>query len=240
MKKHRVRNTLLSVVLINMFSSVPVLAHGISAKEGNAAHPAFDIVKTDVRVDSKKNWVEFAMQVKGTAGEAQPAKAGKFPGADVFSYVWPTKIDPAEVGFDKGAGILALAVTIHPDFDDTPLFSTTGADWHSHWVVLVNDDACGKGALKVKDIPEGTKPKLPKTWPGVPLLIDSPGYAPRFAGNNVTVRVPFDDVAKLKGVAFDGVTAGLRVNASAHQPLLCVVNVFDVASGDLSLPGKAE
>ena len=56
----------------------------------------------------------------------------------------------------------------------------------------------------------------------------------------VSIRVPFNDVSLLAGVAFDGVTAGLQVNASAHQPLLCVVNVFDVASGDLSLPGKAE
>jgi len=215
-------------------------AHEVAAKKGNAKQPAFDIVKTDIRVNAEKNWVEFAMQVAGKAGSVKPKKTGKFAGADVFSYVWPTKIDPATVGFEQGAGILALAVTIHPDFDDTPLFATTGADWHSHWVVLGPDDACGKGALKVKDIPEGAKPKLPKTWPGVPLLIDSPGYAPRFAGNVLTVRVPFDDVGALKGVAFDGVTAGLRVNASAHAPLLCVVNVFDVASGDLSLPGKAE
>jgi hypothetical protein len=35
-----------------------------------------------------------------------------------------------------------------------------------------------------------------------------------------------------------GVTAALRVNASVHNPLLCVVDVFKVASGDLSLPGK--
>jgi hypothetical protein len=215
-------------------------AHEVAAKKGNAKQPAFDIVKTDIRVDTAKNWVEFVMQVVGKAGSVKPKKTGKFAGADVFSYVWPTKIDPSVVGFDKEAGILALAVTIHPDFDDTPLFNTTGKDWHSHWVVLGPDDACGKGALKVKDIPEGAKPKLPKTWPGVPLLIDSPGYAPRFAGNAVTVRVPFDDVSALKGAAFDGVTAGLRVNASAHAPLLCVVNVFDVASGDLSLPGKAE
>ncbi|HYD61308.1 MAG TPA: hypothetical protein VEC35_13170 [Noviherbaspirillum sp.] len=215
-------------------------AHEVAAKKGNAKQPAFDIVKTDIRVDAAKNWVEFAMQVAGKAGSVKPKKTGKFAGADVFSYVWPTKIDPSVVGFDKEAGILALAVTIHPDFDDTPLFNTTGKDWHSHWVVLGPDDACGKGALKVKDIPEGAKPKLPKTWPGVPLLIDSPGYAPRFAGSAVTVRVPFDDVSALKGTAFDGVTAGLRVNASAHAPLLCVVNVFDVASGDLSLPGKAE
>ncbi len=218
----------------------PAGAHEIQAKQGNAKQAAFDIVKTDVRVDAAKNWVEFTMQVSGKAGAAKPRKLGKFAGSNVFSYVWPTKVDPSEVGFDKGAGILALAVTIHPDFDDTPLFNTTGADWHSHWVVLAPDDACGKGALKVKDIPEGAKPKLPKTWPGVPLLIDSPGYAPKFVKNTVTLRVPFDDVSTLKGVAFDGVTAGLRVNASAHQPLLCVVNVFDVASGDLSLPGKAE
>jgi hypothetical protein len=33
-------------------------------------------------------------------------------------------------------------------------------------------------------------------------------------------------------------TGGLRVHAQVHAPLLCVVNVFDVASGDLSLPGK--
>ncbi|MGE5622853.1 MAG: hypothetical protein ACM3WS_06850 [Bacillota bacterium] len=217
-----------------------VHAHGIAAQAGNATHPAFDIVNTQVRIDSEKNWAEFTMQVAGTAGEARPEKTGQFAGAPVYSYVWPTRIDPSEVGFDKGAGILALAVTIHPDFDDTPLFNTTGADWHSHWVVLAPDQACGKAALKVKDIPPGAKPKLPKTWPGVPLLIDSPGYAPRFSGSSVTVRVPFDDVSRLRSAAFDGVTAGLRINASAHEPLLCVENVFDVASGDLSLPGKAE
>ena len=214
-------------------------AHGVDAKLGNAKS-AFDIVKTDIKVDRAKNWLIFSMQVSGKAGSVKPTKTGKFAGSRVFSYVWPTKIDPAEVGFDQGAGILALAVTSHPDFDDVPVFNIKGADWHSHWVVLVPDEACGKGALKVKDIPEGAKPKLPKTWPGVPILIDSPGYPPAFNAGTVSIRVPFNDVTLLAGVAFDGVTAGLQINASAHQPLLCVVNVFDVASGDLSLPGKAE
>ena len=214
-------------------------AHGVDAKPGNAK-PAFDIVKTDIKVDTEKNWLTFSMQVSGKAGSVKPIKTGKFAGSQVFSYVWPTKIDPAEVGFDQGAGILALAVTAHPDFDDVPVFNIKGAEWHSHWVVLVPDETCGKGALKVKDIPEGAKPRLPKTWPGVPILIDSPGYPPAFSGGTVSIRVPFNDVSLLAGVAFDGVTAGLQINASAHQPLLCVVNVFDVASGDLSLPGKAE
>lgn len=214
-------------------------AHGVDAKPGNAK-PAFDIVKTDIQVDRAKNWLTFSMQVSGKAGAAKPAKTGKFAGSQVFSYVWPTKIDPSEVGFDQEAGILALAVTVHPDFDDVPVFNIKGAEWHSHWVVLVPDETCGKGALKVKDIPEGSKPKLPRTWPGVPILIDSPGYRPAFSGATVSVRVPFNDVSLLAGVAFDGVTAGLQVNANAHQPLLCVANVFDVASGDLSLPGKVE
>ncbi|WP_229509574.1 hypothetical protein [Massilia sp. CCM 8734] len=88
------------------------------------------------------------------------------------------------------------------------------------------------------DIPAGATPKLPKTWPGLPLLIDSPGCSPVFTGTTLEVRVPFDDVGVLADASFDGVTAALRVNASVHSPLLCMANVFKVASGTLSLPGK--
>ena len=59
-------------------------------------------------------------------------------------------------------------------------------------------------------------------------------------GETVEVRVPFADISVIEQASFDGVTAGLRINASAHAPLLCVVNVFDVVSGDLSLPGKTD
>jgi hypothetical protein len=62
--------------------------------------------------------------------------------------------------------------------------------------------------------------------PGLPILIDSPGYEPRIAGPQVTVRVPAASLGDTAGVKFDGVTAGLRVNASVHSPLLCVANVF--------------
>jgi len=70
------------------------------------------------------------------------------------------------------------------------------------------------------------------------LLLDSPGWSPLISGDTVEVRVPFANTSALDAAGFDGVTAGLRVNASAHAPLLCVTDVFDVASGDLSLPGK--
>ncbi|MYM30297.1 hypothetical protein GTP58_18350 [Duganella sp. CY15W] len=217
---------------------------GIATTSAPAVKAPFDIVHT--KITTEGNLAIFHMAVSGKAGQSKPGKTGKLAGSSVFSYVWPTTIDPSVVGFDKGAGILAFAVTSHPDFDDTPLYDENGDGnlgndgdvWHSHWVVLKPDDSCGKGALKVVDIPEGSKPKLPRTWPGLPLLIDSPGYTPVFKGQTVEVKVPFDDIGVVHASGFDGVTAALRVNASVHNPLLCVVDVFKVASGKLSLPGK--
>ena len=124
------------------------------------------------------------MITRGVAGAAKPKATGKFAGSSVYAYVWPTKVDPEAVGFEKGSGILAAAVTAHPDFNDEPLFANNGARWHFHWVVLTKDASCGPAGLKVRDIEPGTKPKLPKTWPGAAIFIDSPGYQPRFKATN--------------------------------------------------------
>ncbi|MGH1538989.1 MAG: hypothetical protein ACRBHB_01080 [Arenicella sp.] len=248
------KNTTKTALQISLLAMLPFIAlptmgandHSghIIADEGNAQSAEFDIVHA--KVEASDNGLTFSMKVSEKAGESRPTPTGKLEGSHVFSYVWPTKIDSSAVGFEKEQGILAMAITSHPDFDDTPLFDENGDGdlgndgtvWHSHWVVLVPDNACGEGALKVKDIPSGSNPKLPLTWPGLPLLLDSPGYSPVFNQEKVTVRVPFKNAKELQGIAFDGVTSGLRVNESAHAPLLCVVDVFDVASGDLSLPGK--
>lgn len=219
-------------------------AHPIESPKQADARPDFDIVRTEI--DRVNDDLVFRMAVSGKAGVTRPTPSGKLGGSTVYSYVWPTSLDSEVVGFDSNQGILAFAVTSHPDFDDTPLYDENGDGdkrndgdlWHSHWVVLVPDDACGKGALKVRDIPEGTKPRLPKTWPGLPILIDSPGHAPAFEGATITVRVPAAALGSTENVKFDGVTAGLRVNASVHSPLLCVADVFDIASGNLSLPGR--
>lgn len=217
---------------------------GIRSAPAPGVQPAFDIFHT--RITTKGNIATFHVAVSGQAGATRPAPTGKLAGSTVFSYVWPTTLDPATVGFEARSGILAFAVTAHPDFDDTPLFDENGDGdpandgnvWHSHWVVLQPDDACGKGALKVVDIPAGAKPRLPRTWPGLPLLIDSPGWQPSFKGQTLEVNVPFDDIGAVEAASFDGVAAVLRVNASVHAPLLCVPEVLKVASGNLSLPGK--
>jgi hypothetical protein len=220
---------------------------------GGMASPAqpafvadFDIVHTKIRIEGRT--AHFHMAVSGRAGATRPTPTGKLAGSQVFAYVWPTAIDPSAVGFEPGGGVLALAVTSHPDFDDSPLYDENGDGdpgndgdiWHSHWVVLAPTAGCGEGALAVVDIPEGSTPRLPKTWPGLPLLIDSPGWQPIFSNDSIDVRVAFDDIGLLREAGFDGVTAGLRVNADLHAPLLCVEDVFKIASGDLSLPGRVE
>lgn len=219
---------------------------GIQSAASKAAAAPFDIVHT--KITTEGNTAVFHVAVSGKAGASRPTPSGKLGGSSVFSYVWPTSLDPSVVGFEPKAGILAFAVTSHPDFDDTPLFDENGDGnpgndgnvWHSHWVVLQPDAACGNDALKVVDIPGGAKPRLPKTWPGLPILIDSPGWSPVFKGDSIHVRVPFEDIGQVAGAGFDGVTAALRVNQSVHSPLLCVAKVFKVASGNLSLPGKVE
>lgn len=231
----------IATLALALCTSGAVLAHGahgggIQPAANKAVNAPFDIVHANITTSG--NVATFHVAVSGKAGASTPARSGALGGSTVYSYVWPTTLDPSAVGFEAGSGILALAVTAHPDFDDTPLFPAPLGSWHTHWVVLQSDDACGKGALKVVDIPAGGKPKLPKTWPGLPILIDSPGWQPVFKDDSLEVRVPFDDITALNSARFDGVTAGLRVNASVHAPLLCVADVFKVASGDLSLPGK--
>ena len=217
----------------------------VSSEMAPDLDPSFDLLQTSVAVDDDD--FVFRSQVVASAGPDGPEAVGALDQAPVWSYVWPTSLDSDAVGFDTGQGILALAATAHPDFDDTPLYdengdgdvANDGADWHVHWVVLVETEAC-EGGLSVKDIPEGETPTLPATWPELPILIDSPDLAPTVGADTIEVRVPRTDIGAPADFNFDGVTSGLRVSTTPHDPLLCVEAVFDIASGDLSLPGTVD
>jgi hypothetical protein len=218
--------------------SAAALAHDIHAKPDAKVPPAFDITSATASTDGRL--ATFAMEVTGEAGSVKPQKVGKLAGSKVDAYVWPTKLDPSAVGFAKGSGILALAITAHPDFDDTPLFdengdgdpTNDGANWHSHWVVLGSDKACA-GGLKVNDISPG-QDVLPATAPGLPLALDSPGMSPILKGKTVRITVP---VKGAENVNFDAVAAHLQVHEKGEKPLLCVTGTYKVASGNLTLPG---
>jgi hypothetical protein len=211
------------------------IAHPIKAEPSQAVRASFDIIETTIV--TKGDTAVFTTRVRGAAGKDKPASTGKFEGSEVYAYVWPTSLNSGDIGFERDRGIVALAVTFHPDFDDGAYGKKNRDVWHPHWVVLAEDKACG-GGLKVVDIPEGSKPKVPATWPNVPLLIDSPEYPTTLKGDAVDVAIPLAVLGGITGASFDGVTAGLKVNGNLHAPLLCVDNVFKVASGNLSLPGK--
>jgi hypothetical protein len=231
------RTTLLAAAAF-LAAGQSAFAHGIESAVDPSKPAAFDIASASATTDGRLS--TFMMELVGEAGSVKPEVTGELHGAKVTAYVWPTGFDPSAVGFAEKSGTLALAITAHPDFDDTPLFdenadgdpANDGADWHSHWVVLEKADSCGAG-LKVRDVSPGVD-LLPPTAPMLPLALDSPGMSPVLKGKTARITVP---VKGGEGVSFDAVTAELQVNAEGKMPLLCVTGVHDVASGDLSMPG---
>jgi hypothetical protein len=187
----------------------------------------------------------WEITVEGIAGKTTPKKAGQMDGAPVLGYVFPTSLKPTDVGFDATEGIVALALTSHPDFDDTPLwdenadndYANDGIVWHPHWVVLTEDKRV-PGGLAVKQFEKGdTTVVLPPTNPGMPMYMDSPGFQVITDKNTIRVVVPDYRMNNQTNFNYDGVAAYMQVNTTKKdQPLLGVYKVYSVASGDLSLP----
>lgn len=202
----------------------------------------FAIKNVKVKKDAKREQLIFSISVKGIAGDSVPEPKGQLDGAPVLGYVFPTTLSPTAVGFDQTSGILALALTAHPDFDDTPLwdenqdaiYDNDGVIWHPHWVVLEENSAV-PGGLAVKATTKAST--LPPTNPGMPMYMDSPGYPVVTNGHVIRCTVPLYRIRGNTDFKFDGVTALMYVNTSdPDKPMLGVYQVFSVASGDLSLP----
>lgn len=202
----------------------------------------FAIKKVKVRKDTRSEQLIFSISVKGIAGDSVPEPKGQLDGAPVLGYVFPTTLSPTAVGFDQTSGILALALTSHPDFDDTPLwdenrdavYNNDGLIWHPHWVVLEENKAV-PGGLAVKATTKAST--LPPTNPGMPMYMDSPGYPVVSGGQEIRCIVPLYRIRGATDFRFDGVTALMYVNTSdPTKPMLGVYQVFSIASGDLSLP----
>lgn len=187
----------------------------------------------------------WEITVKGNAGMTTPTPAGQLNGAPVLGYVFPTNLKPNDVGFGDAEGIVALALTSHPDFDDTPLwdenadkvFDNDGLVWHPHWVLLTPDERVA-GGLAVKQFdPNDDSVILPPTNPGMPMYMDSPGFPVTTEENQIRVIVPDYRMNYQTNFNFDAVTCYMQVNTEdMDKPMLGVYDVYSVASGDLSLP----
>lgn len=215
------------------------------AQESNYKNDNFIITKVHVIHQPKISATVWNITVKGKAGETTPIPAGQLDGAPVLGYIFPTSLESTDVGFNKTEGIVALALTSHPDFDDTPLwdenndriYDNDGIIWHPHWVILIKDERV-PGGLAVKQFKKADNTVvLPPTNPGMPMYMDSPGYPVTTDQQTITVIVPDYRMNNNTSFKYDGVTAFMKVNTSRTDlPMLGVYDVYSVASGDLSLP----
>lgn len=220
-----------------------------NAQEGSYNNEDFAIKEVSVTHIANLSVTVWEIAVHGTAGKTTPTKAGQLDGAPVLGYVFPTNLSTTDVGFNETTGIVALALTSHPDFDDTPLwdenidriYDNDGIVWHPHWVVL-HEDKRVAGGLSVKQFKKADETVvLPPTNPGMPMYMDSPGYAVTTQKNTIKVVVPDYRINNKRNFNYDGVTAFMKVNTSKDTlPMLGVYEVYNVASGDLSLPYKVK
>lgn len=221
------------------FSQLPL------SEPQNYQNEDFEIKSVQVSHDARLNISIWEISVRGQAGNTSPRPVGQLNGAPVLGYVFPTNLQSSDVGFGETEGIVALALTSHPDFDDTPLwdenqdqkYDNDGLIWHPHWVILQADKRV-KGGLAVKQFDKDDKSVvLPPTNPGMPMYMDSPGYPVKTEGHSIQVIIPDYRWNLNKDLKFDGVAAYLEVNTEdPNRPLLGVYEVYSVASGDLSLP----
>ena len=235
------------LVLCSLLVGTSQLFAQVATKEEIGALNTEDmkINSAEVNYMSDLDLLVFEIGTDGTAGKTVPSARGELNGAPVLGYVFPTSLKPEDVGFNQMEGVVALAVTAHPDFDDTPLwdennngdYKDDGVVWHTHWVVLGPDKRV-KGGLSVIEFKKEDKSVvLPPTNPGMPMYMDSPGYSVVINEDKLVVLVPAQRVDHKKEFNYDAVSAYMEVNTSdENRPLLGVYEVYGVLSGDLSLP----
>ena len=237
--------SILSLAILTMLLSTSMSCAQVNQYNNND----FKINQVVVTHKADLGVMIWEISVDGTAGKTTPTKAGQLDGAPVLGYVFPTSLKPTDVGFNQTEGIVALALTSHPDFDDTPLwdenndqiFDNDGVIWHPHWVIL-HEDKRVNGGLSVKQFKKADNTVvLPPTNPGMPMYMDSPGFPVTTKANTIKVVVPNYRMNNRLDFSYDGVSAFMKVNTSNENlPMLGVYEVFSVASGDLSLPYKVK
>lgn len=233
--------------LVAVMLSLTFAAGAAQTPEASPVALSPDLVITEATVShlTDLDLLVFSQEVEGVAGGTVPEAAGQLDGAPVLAYVFPTTLPPEAVGFKDIEGILALVVTSHPDFDDTPLwdenmdgiYDNDGTVYHTHWVVIGPDERVPGGLAVLEVASNGPAEVLPPTNPGMPIYLDSPGFAVRLNGPTLDVIVPVERVNGMTEFNYDAVTAYLQVNTSNPDlPMLGVYQVYSVLSGDLSLP----
>jgi len=214
------------VLLAFTFGSSLVLGQMASEDEIKALNTKdLQIKSAEVNYVNNLDLLVFEVTTEGQAGKTVPNARGELNGAPVLGYVFPTSLKSEDVGFSKLEGVVALAVTAHPDFDDTSLwdenndgnYENDGVTWHTHWVVLGPDKRV-KGGLSVIEFKKEDKSViLPPTNAGMPMFMDSPGYSVVIGGDNLKVLVPAQRIDNKKEFYYDAVSAYMEVNTTDEK-----------------------
>lgn len=238
----------IAILIIGLFAIITSLqACALCRLQDN--NPDLVIKAATVKYNVKYGQLEFEIEVEGKAGHTVPKPAGKMDGAPVLGYVFPTTLQSEDVGFSHTEGIVALALTAHPDFDDSPLwdengdgvFNNDGITWHPHWVVLEKNEHA-KGGLAVKEFdPNDKSVKLPTTAPAMPMYMDSPGFQVITEEHFIRVSVPVYRIHHRVNFNYDAVACYMQVSVppqghSMKTPMLAVYEVYSILSKNLSLP----
>ncbi|MEZ4273299.1 MAG: hypothetical protein R3C68_18225 [Myxococcota bacterium] len=239
MKTHQAPPVIQAIVFMNLFATA--CSSGDRSPASYATEPSLQATSLAVSYDAKLDSVVFEITTAGDAASVVPTKAGQVDGAPVLGYVFPTTLQPQWVGFGDVAGTVALAVTSHPDFDDTPLWDENGSEaydddgaiYHSHWVVLHED---GRAPAGIAVVQSNTTSTLPPTAP-MPMYLDSPGFTVIEDGSRVRVLVPADRIQRQFDFKTGALTAFMQVDATGSSPLLAVHEILSqLNEGEVNTP----
>ncbi|WP_394223845.1 hypothetical protein [Alteromonas gracilis] len=190
----------------------------------------FEINNAQVKYEPVIDAFVFTIETNGDAGSLAPVPIGQVDGAPVLGYVFVTDLSPTDIGYRDVEGTVALGITSHPDFDDTPLwdednneaYDDDGIVYHSHWVVLENNELAGEGLAVVQAEPGDS---LTPTSP-MPMYLDSPGFTVLEKGREISVIVPTNAVKRNTTFTSRALTAYLEVGIVDESPLLKVERFY--------------
>ena len=198
---------------------------------------AFNIQGAEIKYEKVLDSYLFTIEVLDDAASIAPVPVGQVDGAPVLGYVFITDLAPTDIGYSDVEGTVALAITSHPDFDDTPLwdednnelYDDDGVVYHSHWVVLEENELAGEGLAVVQaDENDVLTPTSP-----MPMYLDSPGFNILEKDNKLHVIVPANSVKRRTDFTANVLTAYLEVDATGTAPLLKVERIYSQMASPL-------
>jgi hypothetical protein len=237
------KNIILLISFITLLSSINTKACDKCYLYGGAN---LEILSTKAIYNDDLQELVLSIKVKGKAGATMPDSLGNMDGAGIVSYLFPTNLKAEDIGFGKTEGIVALALTSHPDFDFSPLwdennngvYNDDGRAWQSHWVILVKEARVG-GGYAVKELnKEDHNIILPKTAAiNIPLYIDSPGFQVVIKDHTIKVVIPSYRINNKTDLKFNAMSCYMTYNLTdPNLPILGIRNIYYTASEKVLLP----